>query len=1155
MRIHCPSLSVLFLCHRHANQVAAAARRMASYTSQGRGGNRNQQWKERPPRQAMQMNIAEGMSRPGPSGRHYPRMDGERRYWNPALDSAGSFRTTRVNNNGVPTLGSSGPKPMWATRAQGFPTMGGSSMAGQVAQIDHEGCRNVPVNDPIIEVKGAWAEAQVRATFYPKFENEKSDQEIRMKMIEVVDNGTGVLEVSLKHSGSLFMYSGDHGGAFAKNSFGNLYTAVGVFVLGRTLEEAWGLQAKEKQREFNDFLERHHMCIAMELVTAVLGDHGQRPLQDYVVVTAVTELRGKPRFYSTPDIISFCRRWRLPSNHVWLFSSRKSAAALFSAYDALCEEGTASSVTKVLDEIADISLPATKSHMEVQGEILEGLVARIVSPRSLERLRQVIQRFPNVTLQGHPQTGQGLREICAANRRSEKEQVLALLRSLGPDMCSDWSDWTRNDGGQASSSSPFFSKFLRAAPADDMTAKLQETIQVLRNRNMPVRFRCRPIVNMEDCEKIQFKMIIHVLADSVFRKYQSEMRHNSGLWPLYRGYFVEVSLFDNLVQASTRIRASDQTSLAKEFQNGLQLNNVEDDVLADEAANLMLKLKFLTYKLRTFLIRNGLSTLFNSGFGAYRKYYLRQMEIWGTSPEKRQALDQFLSEWAGYITRKFKNRKPVENMYLSEAEPFLEQYARRSAKNHRLIGAAGSLVRTEDFLADAEIGSVDDEDKVLEDSYSGGYKETVEKLDTNAMAKAKGLLVFFPGIPGCAKSALCREILNTPGGLGDGKPVHSLMGDLIKGRYWPKLAEERRRQPSVVTLADKNAPNQEVWKQIEEMCQSTSAIGVPVVPDSEGTSSNPFSIDALAIFIFRVLQRVNHPGNLDMNSANPGYVLLMFYNLYEGKDRAEFEASLKRQFGHLVRMPLLKPDRLAMLPSVSGVLMEGLDLFNHHTAKHGKLESTKGTFKAEWARWEKRLKDVLFANADYLNSIQVPFGEAVLSVRQQLEAIAQGENVLHTPVEEERRFRTIAYAAISLQPNEIVDILQRISCTDKAVKTYLSGKCLDTKMKQAHVTLAHKVSHGVSAVAAYGALRGLNVPVELTAFLFSEKICALEAHIRSSGDQEIVSRNEWAHVTVWTAEGTRPKEASTLPQLVHQGKANRLKFTAPFTIVGVVNLL
>ena len=31
------------------------------------------------------------------------------------------------------------------------------------------------------------------------------------------------------------------------------------------------------------------------------------------------------------------------------------------------------------------------------------------------------------------------------------------------------------------------------------------------------------------------------------------------------------------------------------------------------------------------------------------------------------------------------------------------------------------------------------------------------------------------------------------------------------GRYWEKLAEERRRNPNSIWLADKNAPNEDVW--------------------------------------------------------------------------------------------------------------------------------------------------------------------------------------------------------------------------------------------------------------------------------------------------------------------------------------------------------
>jgi hypothetical protein len=39
------------------------------------------------------------------------------------------------------------------------------------------------------------------------------------------------------------------------------------------------------------------------------------------------------------------------------------------------------------------------------------------------------------------------------------------------------------------------------------------------------------------------------------------------------------------------------------------------------------------------------------------------------------------------------------------------------------------------------------------------------------------------GIPGCAKSALCNEILKMPGGLGDNRLLHSLEGDRTKGTY------------------------------------------------------------------------------------------------------------------------------------------------------------------------------------------------------------------------------------------------------------------------------------------------------------------------------------------------------------------------------------
>ena len=133
---------------------------------------------------------------------------------------------------------------------------------------------------------------------------------------------------------------------------------------------------------------------------------------------------------------------------------------------------------------------------------------------------------------------------------------------------------------------------------------------------------------------------------------------------------------------------------------------------------------------------------------------------------------------AAHIKRKCGNKQLSSSIYLSEAEPFLEQYAKRSPKNQVLVGSAGNLVRAEDFLALVD-GDLDEEGDLMKKEEV--TPATPEPAVKEAVQKAEGLIVFFPGIPGCAKSALCKELLNAPGGLGDDRPVHTLMGDLVKG--------------------------------------------------------------------------------------------------------------------------------------------------------------------------------------------------------------------------------------------------------------------------------------------------------------------------------------------------------------------------------------
>lgn len=83
------------------------------------------------------------------------------------------------------------------------------------------------------------------------------------------------------------------------------------------------------------------------------------------------------------------------------------------------------------------------------------------------------------------------------------------------------------------------------------------------------------------------------------------------------------------------------------------------------------------------------------------------------------------------------------------------------------------------------------------------------------------------------------------------------------------------------------------------------------------------------------------------------------------------------------------------------------------------------------------------------------------------------------------------------------------------VEAVLSKKNLKESLETAHITLAHKASHGASAVAAYAPLRGTETQLQLTALLFTEKLAAMEVQlVPSGGEKAVISKNEWPHLTV-----------------------------------------
>ena len=81
---------------------------------------------------------------------------------------------------------------------------------------------------------------QLEAVFHPKFENEKSDTQIRQQMLANVTAKQGYLEVSLKHSGSLVLWSGGQR-FYSKNSTNNAFTMVVEIILMQHFARCYGI--------------------------------------------------------------------------------------------------------------------------------------------------------------------------------------------------------------------------------------------------------------------------------------------------------------------------------------------------------------------------------------------------------------------------------------------------------------------------------------------------------------------------------------------------------------------------------------------------------------------------------------------------------------------------------------------------------------------------------------------------------------------------------------------------------------------------------------------------------------------------------------------------------------------------------------------------
>ena len=537
---------------------------------------------------------------------------------------------------------------------------------------------------------------RLEAIFHPKFENEKSSQTIRKDMLERVQNNEGYLEVTLKHSGSLVLWSGGQR-FYSKNSTDNLFTYVAEILLRQHFERAWRTTKEEgivRYENCSKYAEERRLTLSFEVVTAVLGDHGATPRRDFVMLTAVAD-RANERFYSTPEIIQLAQRFRLPHNDSWAFTSIQSARSLFRLYDTSRETGMAQDTINALNTAAETHVASMYPHQEFQGEILEGFIIRYISYRNQQSSDEVrslmndLAESSNHILQSVPPSLPPSFGVHNNTDGAEPMSVLSVdIRSVFQNVNSD--SQAKGDGfaselqsvlsksGPRRSIIPFPTKMdlpsltQKLVQSHDVeTRRIAELLETVSNLNKPVRYSIiEETIPSEDGEQRRWLCVIHVIHDSSFQLFHRERK--AGGMMLYRGFSIEMS-----GEGDVDVMINNKDGESMEVDSRTTNSGKSDD-------SLMLKMKLLPYMVRTFICRNNLKIIKQRGPEEFGKVAKRMLERWEISQSGKELWIPFFKGWATYAKSYFENGPDVdsrlppltESSYLAHLEHFTNLYQR-----------------------------------------------------------------------------------------------------------------------------------------------------------------------------------------------------------------------------------------------------------------------------------------------------------------------------------------------------------------------------------------------------------------------------------------------------------------------------------------------
>ena len=525
---------------------------------------------------------------------------------------------------------------------------------------------------------------RLEAIFHPKFENETPDSEVRRKMLDGVASGGGYLEASLKHSGSLMLWSGRQC-YYSKNSTNNAFSKVGEIMLMRHFARCFGgADWRGEYERCGELVYRSRLTCSFEVVTSVLGHHGALPERDYLILIAVADRGcGSGRFYSTNELVRFAQAHRLPHNDTWIFSSIAACEALFRAHKELMETGTATTVVDRLDGIVSgggggscAKVASLYPHKVFQGDILEGIVIRYVPHKAtsagnddcvsgglngFDEMKQLCAASnellrlvpPSATVDGHSATTSvnldtdAIRRVdirALADRDDFEDQLDNVLQSFhGP-------NYRRIQSSRGLESASPLKNFDVVKLANDIILASssasggvydRETVDIARLIHTLDQLRISVSYNLHDEQTLgneRFLCILRIHNDSSFPKYNAFVkREGKGGLMLFRGFSFELV-------------TSDDSNVAHQHEDMDVDASPHADGSTVHEEKLMLKMKFLPYMVRTFICRNGLSILMNDGIPSFESYVIAQLTKWKVSDIFVRKWLLFFKSWAKYCT-------------------------------------------------------------------------------------------------------------------------------------------------------------------------------------------------------------------------------------------------------------------------------------------------------------------------------------------------------------------------------------------------------------------------------------------------------------------------------------------------------------------------